>query len=282
MTAAGSVAVQDRAAQRALAQLQPSDRAVQAVWSGVPGQSDLSLAALDRIARRALRPVLRQAPFAVAVFRQATWGGVFVNLGAVDGLARWIELRGGRLPAPCTPSRCELVQIGGAPAAPRLPFLHVVGRATFRPGAPLSAYFAATGERPPILLANGVMASHTPLPDAIGIARIRLDRSGRAGVDPSWELPASTRESTARRAARRATDLFTVSAPTDAVAATRATGRVAGNAAARTRRRRGLLLGFAARIHAPATRPLRRSSTVDVVWSASLAILLVAATRSRR
>jgi hypothetical protein len=73
MTSVGSVAVQDRAAQQAIGGLQPSDRAVQAVWSGVPGQSDLSLPALDRLARSALRPVLHQEPFAVGVFRQATW-----------------------------------------------------------------------------------------------------------------------------------------------------------------------------------------------------------------
>src|SRR5207253_592410 len=153
----GSAAVQDRAVQRALGQLQPSDRAIQAVWSGVPAQSSLTFLQLDRIARLAVQPILGQAPSRVTVFRQATWGGAFVNLGAVDGLARWLDLRGGRLPARCTPSRCELVQIGGAPVAPKLSFLHVVGRAVFRPGAPLSAYFAATGEqRPPILLANGV------------------------------------------------------------------------------------------------------------------------------
>jgi len=35
----GSVAVQDRAVQRSLAELEPSERAVQAVWSGVPAQS---------------------------------------------------------------------------------------------------------------------------------------------------------------------------------------------------------------------------------------------------
>ena len=51
MTAVGSAAVQDRAVQRALAQLQPSDRAIQAVWSGVPAQSNLSYLQLDRIAR---------------------------------------------------------------------------------------------------------------------------------------------------------------------------------------------------------------------------------------
>src|SRR5690242_14954932 len=34
LTQIGSTAVQDRAVQRALAELQPSDRAIQAVWSG--------------------------------------------------------------------------------------------------------------------------------------------------------------------------------------------------------------------------------------------------------
>ena len=107
MTAVGSVAVQDRAVQRALAALPPSDRAIQAVWSGVPTQESLSQAKLDAIARRALRPVLGQPPFAVEVFRQATWGGAFVNLGAVDGLAQRIVLRSGRMPRRCTPTDFE-------------------------------------------------------------------------------------------------------------------------------------------------------------------------------
>jgi hypothetical protein len=47
MTAVGSSAVQDRAVQRALAQLQPSDRAIQAVWSGVPAQSSLTFLQRD-------------------------------------------------------------------------------------------------------------------------------------------------------------------------------------------------------------------------------------------
>src|SRR5437762_9429513 len=117
MTAVGSASVQDRAVQRALAQLAPSDRAIQAVWSGVPAQSDLSYVQLDRLARRTVEPVLGQKPFAVTVFRQATWGGAFVNLGAVDGLARWLDLRAGRLPHRCTPRDCELIQIGGAAVA---------------------------------------------------------------------------------------------------------------------------------------------------------------------
>ena len=250
---------------------------MQAVWSGVPGQSDLSLPQLDRIARGALGPVLGRQPFAVAVFRQATWGGVFVNLGAVDGLARWLALRGGRLPAPCTPARCELVQIGGAPAVPKLSYLHVVGRAVFRAGAPLSAYFAATGgRRPPILIANGVRGfSRLPLPGAATIARTYGWVVPVApGAIHSWELPAfGARLDRAQSKLEQATDLFSVSAPTDAIAATRATGRVAGerllilggDAAV-------LLLGFAVLASTRLRRDqLRRPAAPDLVRGAPLA-----------
>ena len=61
LTQVGSTAVQDRAVQRALAQLQPSDRAIQAVWSGVPAQSSLSLRKLDTLARAATTPIMREA-----------------------------------------------------------------------------------------------------------------------------------------------------------------------------------------------------------------------------
>jgi hypothetical protein len=232
LTAVGSASVQDRAVQRALAGLAPSDRAVQAVWSGVPAQSDLSYARLDALARRAVTPVLGRTPFAVAVFRQATWGGAFVNLGAVDGLARWLELRSGRLPSRCTPRDCELIQVGGAPVRPRLPFLHVVGRATFRPGAPLQAYFGGGGERrPPVLLAEGVLPfQRTPLPDAALVARTY---GWIAPLAPrrihDWQLGAlDTRLARAEAELERSSDVFTVAAPTGTTEAIRATSRVAG------------------------------------------------------
>jgi hypothetical protein len=232
MTAVGAVAVQDRAVQRALGALQPSDRAIQAVWSGVPAQSNLSFRQLDGLARAALKPVLHQPAFGVEVFRQATWGGAFVNLGAVDGLSRWIVLRSGRLPRACAPHDCELVQIGGRSVAPNLPFLHVVGRATFRAGAPLSAYFAAAGgNRPPILLASGVLPfTRTPLPDAPLIARTYgwIVPLAPTSVH-DWDLASlGTRIDAAQSRLEAKTDIFTISAPLDTIAAVRATSRVAG------------------------------------------------------
>ena len=283
LTAVGAGAVQDRAVQRGLAQLQPSDRAIEAVWSGVPAQSSLSLPQLDRLARDALRPVLHQRPFGVVEFRQATWGGAFVNLGAVDGLARWLVLRSGRLPRPCKPDDCELVQIGGAPVAPRLPYLHVVGRATFRAGAPLSAYFGGSGPRPPILLADGMLAfARVPLPDAALIAR---SYGWIVPVAPGslhdWELASlGTRLDRAQARLERASDIFGLSAPIDTLSAVRATGRVAGerllilggDAAV-------LLLGFAV-LASSRLRRDHRAVRRRLTWNGarSWQILLVAAT----
>jgi hypothetical protein len=283
MTAVGSAAVQDRAVQRALAQLQPSDRAIQAVWSGVPAQSSLTYAQLDRIARTAMEPILRQKPFGLIVFRQATWGGAFVNLGAVDGLARWLDLRSGRLPHSCIPSNCELIQIGGKPVAPTLPFLHVVGTATFRAGAPLAAYFGGGGQRPPILIADGVAPfERTPLPDASLIARTYgwvVPVAPRSIHD--WDLASlGARLDRAQSQLEQRSDIFTIAAPTDTMASIRATSRVAaqrllilgGDAAV-------LLLGFAV-LASTRLRRDHRDVRRRLTWSGArrTQILLVAAT----
>ncbi len=284
MTTVGSASVRDRAVQRALAQLAPSDRAIQAVWSGVPAQSNLSYPQLDGLARRTTEPILAQEPFAVLVFRQATWGGAFVNLGAVDDLARWLDLTSGRLPRHCAPKDCELIQIGGAPAAPKLPFLHVVGRATFKAGAPLRSYFGGGGgPRPPILLADGVLPlERAPLPDAPLIARTYgwiVPLAPRAIHD--WQLAAlGTRLDRAQSTLERRSDIFTVSAPTDTIDAVRATSRVAGerllilggDAAV-------LLLGFAV-LASTRLRRDHRDVRQRLVWSGARRsqILLVAAT----
>src|SRR3954454_12513887 len=286
LTQVSSTAVQDRAVQRALQQLQPSDRAVQVVWSGVPAQSDLSLHRLDVLARRAVTPILHEQPFRVEVFRQATWGGAFVNLGAIDGLPKWVALRSGRLPNPCTPTDCELIQIGGAPVQPQLAHVHVVGRASFRPGAPLAQYFGAGGERrPPILVANGVLGfAHVPLPDGALIARTYgwiVPVAPRSVHD--WQLAtlADKLDGAAQQLESRS-DIFTVAGPTDTVASIRSTSRVAaqrllilgGDAAI-------LLLGFAVLASARLRRD-HRDVRQRLTWSGATRtqILLVAATEA--
>ena len=287
LTIVGSTAVQDRAVQRALAQLQPSDRAIQAVWSGVPAQSSLPYAALDGSARRTLTPLLGLPPFRVEVFRQATWGGVFANLGAIDGLTRWVTVTDGRAPRPCRRDDCELVQIGVTELAqPRLPNVHVVGRAVFKPGAPLDQYFGAGGaDRPPILVANGVFGFvRFPLPDAPLIARTYgwiVPVAPRAVHD--WQLATlTTRLDRAQAQLERRSDIFTVAAPTDTISAIRGTSRVAaqrllilgGDAAV-------LLLGFAVLASARLRRD-HRDVRERLTWAGARRsqILLVAATES--
>lgn len=231
LTQIASTAARDRAVQRALERLQPSDRAVQVVWSGVPAQSDLPLQQLDALARAAVTRLTGTAPFRVAVFRQADWGGAFVNLGALDGLGRWTTITRGRAPRACTATRCELVQIGGAPVHPKLPGFAVVGRATFRPGAPLAGYFGAGGERrPPILLANGVLGfAASPLPDPALIARTYgwvVPVAPRAVHD--WELASlGGRIDAAQARLERRSDIFSVTGPTDTIRDIRATSRAA-------------------------------------------------------
>jgi hypothetical protein len=288
LTQVGSTAVQDRALQRALAELQPSDRAIQAVWSGVPAQSSLSLTKLDAIARNAVTPIIGAPPFRVEVFRAANWGGVYVNLAALDGLQRWITVTSGRLPKPCTPHDCELVQVGGPPAAPKIANLHVVGRASFVAGAPLSAYFGAASagrKPPPILLANGVLGlTRFPLPDGAIVARTY---GWIVPVAPNrvhdWQLASlATRIDKAQADLERRSDIFTITGPTDTISSIRATSRVAaqrllilgGDAAV-------LLLGFAVLASARLRRD-QRAVRERMTWSGATRtqILLVAGTES--
>jgi hypothetical protein len=232
VTDGGSAAVRDGAVRRALTELGPSERSAQVVWSGVPAQSELPLATLDRDAKEALRPVTGETPFALMLFRQARFGGALVNLAAVDGLRRWLRLREGRLPRPCRRQRCELVTVGGKGPLPRLPFLRVVGRATLAPDAPFDAYFGTSrAKQPPLLVAEGVTGlARAPLPDADLIARTY---GWIAPVSPGaihdWEIEGfAGRVDRANSRLQEQSSLFSVSAPIDALAAIHDNAHVAG------------------------------------------------------
>jgi hypothetical protein len=228
----GSAAVRDRAVAEELSRIGPSESSLQVVWSGVPAQASVPVSTLDADARRALRSIVPGRPFAVSLFRQANFGGAFVNLGGVDGLGRWIRLRSGRLPRKCTPKLCELVLMDSTGPVPHLPFLRVVGRGSFTRDAPLQAYF---GEhvvgRPPVLLAEGALAvGRLPLPGAGLIARTYGWILPIApGSLHDWEIPALAHRIDVAGARLGAVDpVFSVAAPLDALASVHEKARVAG------------------------------------------------------
>jgi hypothetical protein len=170
---AGSVVVQDRALGTDLRRLDPAESTIRATWGGVAGQGTETFAVLDRSAKASLLPVTGRPPFAVLQFRESSIGGALVDLGGVEGLARWVRLRSGRLPRPCTRQRCEVLQVGGNGPLPTDPRLHVIrvgsGRLVsdlplgsqlgIRQGpAILAAGLYHQAPQPPILLADGVAA----------------------------------------------------------------------------------------------------------------------------
>jgi hypothetical protein len=228
----GSVAVRDRAVAEELARIGPSDSSLQVVWSGVPAQAAVSVGTLDADARSALTSIVPGKPFGVSLFRQARFGGAFINLGGVDGLGRWVRLSSGRLPQKCTPQLCELVLVQGAGAVPHLPFLRVVGRGRLARGAPLRAFFGAPGaNRPPLLLAEGALAvGRLPLPDADLIARTYgWVLPVASGSVHDWEIPSLAHRVDVAGVRLGSVDpVFSVAAPLDALASVHAKARVAG------------------------------------------------------
>src|SRR5919106_598258 len=175
---AGSLVVQDQGLARAAERLPEAERAVRAFWLGVPRTE--TWASLDRAADEALRPLTGRDPTAVLVYRQTQVGGVLVDLGAADDLGRWVRLQSGRLPGPCRPERCEVVQIAGSGRIPDVPGLRLVrvGEATLASAVPFGPFVSReersprgralqyhTASSPPFLLAEGVeeLSAATPL-----------------------------------------------------------------------------------------------------------------------
>jgi hypothetical protein len=176
---AGGLIAQDRSLANAIDDLPPSSQAVRAVSFGVPGQLIEQYGTLDERVRRELATVSGRPPTAIALYRESTVAGTFVGIGAVDGLADWVELESGRLPEECRPEHCEVLLVRGTGRVPSAPGLRltVVGTARLssnvlfgdflapaendaREGAPLGAGNQdARYHEPapaPLVLANGV------------------------------------------------------------------------------------------------------------------------------
>ena len=172
---AGSLVTRDRALARETEQILVGDRTVRVAWFGATGTDIGDWHRLDRTVSPALRRLGAGSPIAVMLYREAQIRGHLVDLRAVNGLGRWVNLRSGRLPRTCVPSkRCEVIRVLGTGPVPSTPDLRLVqvGTATLRPDAPFASFIkrAENGgvireavayhrpPQPPMLLAEGVAA----------------------------------------------------------------------------------------------------------------------------
>ena len=248
---AGSLVAQDRSVERATARVRAEDRTVRLVWGGIASGPGTDIAELDQTSRRALAPLVR-APTRAMLFRTSQSNGHLFDLGAIDGLGRYVHVRAGRLPRPCHAGRCEVLQLGGAGPVPAIPGLRLVrvGRATLDSPLPFgnlitretyasvlsSALLYHTAPTPPLLLANGVD----------GLARIPVFvPTFRSYTWAAPLRPAAVHPWTIERFARRVTQIrsalqyrslrFDLTAPIAELRAANENGKVAG--------RRLLLIG---------------------------------------
>jgi hypothetical protein len=226
--AGGGAIAGERAAQRLLAGLPAADQRVALASTGRLPASEAHAA--DRaLAATTGEPVTR-----AVVLRPVRLGphGTAAQIAAIAPAARWLRLESGRLPRGCTPRRCEVVQVAGAPLS-ALPGagreLDVVGRARltsaiplgFRPRAGTAAGPESQGAAP--LFVGGDPAGLERLPALAAVSRTHawsapLDLAGVA----SWDLGAAAARVARMRADLEATGGWTVSAPLHGLDAARA------------------------------------------------------------
>lgn len=248
---AGSLVAQDRSVERATARVPAEDRTVRLVWGGIASGPGTDVRRLDERSRNALAP-LAPSPTRAMLFRTSQANGHLFDLGAIDGLGRYVHLQSGRLPRRCTAARCEVLELGGHGPVPHIRglALDVVGKATLDSPLPFgnlitretyasvlsSALLYHTAPTPPLLLAEGVG----------GLARVPVFvptfRSYtwaaplRPGSVHPWTIDSFARKMTQTRSALQAKSLrFDLTAPVAELRAANEAGRVAG--------RRLLLIG---------------------------------------
>lgn len=248
----GSAVAQDRSLARATSQIPPGDRAVRAIWDGIPGQNPQGYGALDRLATRSLARVGVGSPVRVTLVRERQIDRALVDLGAIDGLRRFVRVTSGRLPRTCTPARCEVVQVAGHGRIPSASGLRLVrvGHAVLTSDVPLGPLITRETNR---TLLGQALRYHTPAAAPFLLADgVRGLAGAPALVDSyrsySWVLPIRPGDvhpwtadrfaggvTRARSNLGAASGLFDVTAPTEALLSARADAQAAG--------RRLLLLG---------------------------------------
>ena len=112
--AGDSVAAQT--VRKTVQQLPPGDRTITVLGTGTIYNPDAA-ASFDSLTRRQLASLSSAPVRRELVFHQLVLAGTAFYLGAADDLHSAVRLVDGRLPSSCTPSRCEVVAIGGDRAA---------------------------------------------------------------------------------------------------------------------------------------------------------------------
>jgi hypothetical protein len=260
---AGALVAQDRAVAQAVERIPDGQRSVRAVWFGVPGQGDEPQPALDRRARRALAQADVGGATSLVLFRESTLGGTFAGLGGVENLGRWVTLRSGRLPQPCSAERCEVLRLRGQGRLPRLDGLNLVevGVAVLENRVLFGDFLAPTDNAladaavspslaraagyhrpppPPLFLADGV----TTLAGASSLERVYRSYAWVAPLAPGrprlWEVDdLAAAVAGGRSELQAASSSFDLAAPVEELREAQATSRAAG-------RRLGVVGGEAA------------------------------------
>jgi ABC-type antimicrobial peptide transport system permease subunit len=248
---AGSLVAQDRSVERATARVPAEDRTVRLVWGGIASGPGTDVDRLDVVSRRALAPLVR-SPTRAMLFRTSQANGHLFDLGAIDGLSRYVHVRSGRLPQQCVPSHCEVLELGGSGPVPKLQglSLEVVGKATLDSPVPFgnlitretyasvlsTALLYHTAPTPPLLLANGVRAL-ARVPVFVPTFRSYTWAAPlRPGSVHPWSIDSFAGKVTQTRSALQAKSLrFDLTAPLAELRAANENGKVAG--------RRLLLIG---------------------------------------
>jgi hypothetical protein len=184
---------------------------------------------LDGQARAALRSITDREPVSAMLYRQTRLESVLVALGAVNRLDRSFRLHAGRFPRACTPTRCEVLQVGDS-RAPSLPGLPRVGTGSPVSGSPIAELFRRETSRGPVVLVAEGVEGAAALP--------RFESSFRAYI---WRVPLSeadlrfrhlddfsSRVTRATSTLRGRSSLFDLTAPIEALKVVREAAHISG------------------------------------------------------
>jgi hypothetical protein len=219
--AGGGALAGERAATGLLDGLDPPAARVEVSWSGAVTDQ------LQAEATRELRAMTPAPQTNAVVLHPVRLGGgrTLVQPAGLSPAGAWLKLRAGRLPGACTPTRCEVVQVGGAPVPDAVRDagvdLVVVGRGSLASSAALgflpraqAADQPESQNQPPLLVAG----DPDGLDDLPGLGAAYRSHTWSARLStaglPSWQLDTIARRVEAGRARLEGIDRgLTVDAP---------------------------------------------------------------------